>query len=255
MNIKRISNKKTSRFSILSLILAITALFCTLTVYAANEPNEVSQTHNTENGSASCTMFLYDKESKKISIVVKKVNNTPSDKYYIHLFELDENGKAVLKKKHIQKEPVENLTERTFMVDNLEVSQNEYVEVYNEFVKGKTKLNLTSNNNDESTVYTDYHTGFRSETAFADQYTSDGTNDLKVKMSRGNKTKLFSGIKLNDEDIRSGLYEIEWKSNDENVASVDENGAVTALNSGICRVTALINGVDVPTAEYLIVVE
>lgn len=42
----------------------------------------------------------------------------------------------------------------------------------------------------------------------------------------------------------NGVGEITWQSSDEEVATVDENGTVTAVGKGECEVTASVNGVE-----------
>lgn len=45
----------------------------------------------------------------------------------------------------------------------------------------------------------------------------------------------------------NGVGEITWQSSDEEVATVDENGTVTAVGKGECEVTASVNGVEAKT--------
>lgn len=45
----------------------------------------------------------------------------------------------------------------------------------------------------------------------------------------------------------NGVGEITWQSSNEEVATVDENGTVTAVGKGECEVTASVNGVEAKT--------
>lgn len=45
----------------------------------------------------------------------------------------------------------------------------------------------------------------------------------------------------------NGVGEITWQSSDEEVATVDENGTVTAVGKGECELTASVNGVEAKT--------
>lgn len=45
----------------------------------------------------------------------------------------------------------------------------------------------------------------------------------------------------------NGVGEITWQSSDEEVATVDENGTVTAVGKGECDVTASVNGAEAKT--------
>ena len=45
----------------------------------------------------------------------------------------------------------------------------------------------------------------------------------------------------------NGVGEITWQSSDEEIATVDENGTVTAVGKGECEVTASVNGVEAKT--------
>ena len=70
--------------------------------------------------------------------------------------------------------------------------------------------------------------------------------DMKLTNSSASGTIKLSGVPEGAEII--------WSSTDENVASVDQSGKVTAVGSGNCQIIALINGIKYTmnvTSEYV----
>ena len=87
-----------------------------------------------------------------------------------------------------------------------------------------------------------YYDGVTPIKAYYDSISYSSNNSISLDNSSldltvGNKQKLTAKTKLSTQNIA-------WKSSDESVATVDQEGNVTAKKQGICTITASINGTD-----------
>ncbi|MGN1458234.1 MAG: YARHG domain-containing protein, partial [Acutalibacteraceae bacterium] len=188
--------------------------------------------------------LYYDKNSGKFYIRAIKHQNTTDlgILYNIWLYELNDKG--------IAKE-TNRLTYGTYLgkgayvngkntfnyyINFNDCSIDEFYKQYKSFddkyteidaEQGMSELDLK---NDETTVSTDY------------SYVSNITLDI------GGSQKLLPKVILNEKDN----LKITWSSSDNKVATVDNDGNVTAKNSGSCTVSAKLEGLDESIAEYTI---
>ena len=75
----------------------------------------------------------------------------------------------------------------------------------------------------------------------------------ETTLSEGGSATSSVELWLENGDIPTGDYEVEYKSSDDNVATVDKDGVVTAVSKGNATITATVKGTEVSDSVDIIV--
>lgn len=202
--------------------------------------------------SINTSKLYYDKNTGKFYIRAIKHQNTTDHGilYNIWLYELNDKG--------IAKE-TNRLTYDTYLGKGT-------------YVNGKNTFNYYINFNDCS-----IDEFYKQYTSFDDKYTEidaeQGMTELDIKDTYSSNTSIITTTSSTDYSYVSNItldidtsqkllpkvilnkkdnLKITWSSSDNKVASVDNDGNVTAKNSGSCTVSAKLEGLDESIAEYTI---
>ena len=188
--------------------------------------------------SVNTSKLYYDKSTDKFYIrAIKSKARGIGNAYDVWLYELNDKGIAKETNRLEYSCYMDDKESHfSYSINFKECSIDEFYKQYKSFddkyteidaEQGMSELDLK---NDETTVSTDY------------SYVSNITLDI------GTSQKLLPKVILNEKDN----LKITWSSSNDKVATVDNNGNVTAKNSGSCTVSAKLEGLDESIAEYTI---
>lgn len=196
--------------------------------------------------SINTSKLYYDKNTGKFYIrAIKSKARGIGNAYDIWLYELNDKGIAKETNRLEYSCYMDDKESHfSYSINFKECSIDEFYKQYKSFDDKYTEIDAEQGMSelDIKDTYSS-NTSIITTTSSTDySYVSNITLDI------GTSQKLLPKVILNEKDN----LKITWSSSDDNVATVDNDGNVTAKNSGSCTVSAKLEGLDESIEEYTI---
>ncbi|MDD6489381.1 MAG: YARHG domain-containing protein [Clostridia bacterium] len=233
---------------VLALCCAITmTLSVSMNVSAVSDEDFYTEIKDTGNNINTSKLY-YDKNTGKFYIKAIKYQHTSYVGYIysIWLYEINDKGVANETNRLTygtyqgKSEHVDGQDTFNYYINFNDCSIDEFYKQYKSFDDKYTEIDAEQGMSELNNFSSDFSTITTVSTDYS--YVSNITLDI------GGSQKLLPKVILNEKDN----LKITWSSSDDNVATVDNDGNVTAKNSGSCTVSAKLEGLDESIAEYTI---
>lgn len=220
---------------VLSLTCAVSAFAVSGFGVSAEETNKI-QTYEDKFGTYGRTLMYYNKDSKDIYIAARQYwhsGDRVGGKYWYYTLN-DDNTYSQNKKLAYR---IGAYIDDTYYKDYQEIPQTQL------------ESELFEYENDSNLVSIDLNNGMSDIEMGLSSYV-DYSYINHISLTAGEKITLKPKVILNTDSS----IQVKWKSNDESVATVSENGEVTGKSNGECTISANIDGVSKSISEYTVTV-
>lgn len=133
-------------------------------------------------------------------------------------------------------EPVEYIGEFNFSIENETIATVDYDGIVTGIMTGQTKVIVETDNNLTASIIINVTEPINEDEEIIDKAETEvSISDTEIELIKGEEKTIT--VSFNPETAKE---EINWKTSDETIANVDENGNVTGINEGTAIISAIL---------------